>query len=334
MVWMGPREQHARRLRSQWLSGPRAHDVVDVVSHLLAVQAQDLRGARLTVRARSTGLVASDVDAAFDDGRLVVSWLQRGTLHLVASGDFWWLHDLLAARQETANERRLAQEGVDDAAAARGVRVLADAVAEGPQTRADLRERLSRAGVPTAGQAFVHLLAAASRQGLLVRGPTVEGEQAFVSPTSWIGPRPNPLDEAEALRRLGERYLAAHRPAGPRDLARWAGLPLSRAAAALERLPGGDTGPVPAMPPPRLLGPFDPSLLGWDGRDDIVGPHSGIITTNGLFRPIVLVDGRAVATWRVAGRRVRSIDWLDQVSERARRAVDSEVADVERFLST
>lgn len=331
---MGPRARHARRLRSQWLSGAPAHDVVDVVSHLLAVQAQDLRGARLAVRARSAGLGAGDVDAALDDGRLVVSWLQRGTLHLVAAGDFWWLHDLLAARQETANERRLAQEGVDAAAAARGIRVVADAVAEGPQPRARLRERLDRAGVPTAGQAFVHVLVAASRQGLLVRGPTVDAEQAFVAPASWIGPRPDPLDEATALRRLGERYVAAHGPAGPRDLARWAGLPLGRATVALEHVPDGATGPVPSMPPPRLLGPFDPSLLGWDGRDDIVGSHTGIVTTNGLFRPVVLVDGRAVAIWRIAGTRVRSIDWLDPVSDRARRAVDADAADVERFLSS
>ncbi len=330
---MGSRAQHARRLRSQWLSGPRAHGVVDVVTHLLAVQAQDLRGARLAVRARSTGLVAGDVDAALDDGRLVVSWLQRGTLHLVAAGDFWWLHDLLAARQATANERRLVQEGVDPDAAARGIRVLADAVAEGPQPRARLRERLDRAGVPTAGQAFVHILVAASRRGLLVRGPTVDAEQAFVSPVAWIGPRPDPLDEAEALRRLGGRYLAAHRPAGAPDLARWAGLPLGRATAALEPLAGAAGGPVPTMPPPRLLGPFDPSLLGWDGRADIVGDHAGIVTTNGLFRPVVLVDGRAVATWRIAGSRVRSIDWLDPVDTRARHAVDAEVADVERFLS-
>jgi DNA glycosylase AlkZ-like len=330
---MGPREQHARRLRSQWLSGPRAHDVVDVVTHLLAVQAQDLRGARLSVRARSTGLVAGDVDAAFDDGRLVVSWLQRGTLHLVASEDFWWLHDLLAARQETGNERRLAQEGVDAAAAARGVRLLADAVADGPRTRAELRDLLSRAGVRTEGQAFVHLLAAASRQGLLVRGPMVDGEHAFVSPASWIGPRPDPLDVDVAVRRLGERYLTAHGPAGPRDLARWAGLPLGLATAALDGLDGGVAGGAPAIPPPRLLGPFDASLLGWDGRAEIVGDHVGIITSNGLFRPIVLVDGRAVATWRIAGSRVRSIDWLDPVGDEVRRAVDAEVADVERFLS-
>ena len=54
------------------------------------------------------------------------------------------------------------------------------------------------------------------------------------------------------------------------------------------------------MPPPRLLGPYDPVLLGWTSREPILGPHTGIVTVNGLFRPFALVGGRAVATWRMA----------------------------------
>src|SRR5205823_10508347 len=55
-----------------------------------------------------------------------------------------------------------------------------------------------------------------------------------------------------------------------------------------------------ALPPPRLLGAFDPLLLGWASREPIVGPHRRIVTVNGLFRPFALADGRAVATWTVA----------------------------------
>ena len=43
---------HAQRLLSQRLSGAPATSVGEVAGHLLAVQAQDLRGARLAVRAR------------------------------------------------------------------------------------------------------------------------------------------------------------------------------------------------------------------------------------------------------------------------------------------
>src|SRR4051812_35239938 len=111
------------RLAAQMLVGPAATSVEAVVRQLLAVQAQDLRAARLAIRARSTGLRSSDVDAAFADGRIVVGWLNRGTLHLVAAEDYWWLHELTAHRSVTANVRRLRQEGVNEKEAALGVRV-------------------------------------------------------------------------------------------------------------------------------------------------------------------------------------------------------------------
>ena len=104
------------RFRAQLLSGPRNRSSEDVVERLLAVQAQDPRGARLAVRSRSVGLRAADVDEALTDRRsLVISWLNRGTLHLVRPEDYWWLHPLTTPQIETTNRRRLHQEGVSDA---------------------------------------------------------------------------------------------------------------------------------------------------------------------------------------------------------------------------
>src|SRR6201999_2277629 len=60
----------------------------------------------------------------------------------------------------------------------------------------------------------------------------------------------------------------------------------------------GPAGPA-ALPPPRLLGAFDPLLLGWASRDPVVGPYQQIVTVNGLFRPFALAGGRAVATWTI-----------------------------------
>jgi DNA glycosylase AlkZ-like len=46
-------------------------------------QGQDPRGARLAVRARTAGLSATDVDRALTEERsLLITWLNRGTLHL------------------------------------------------------------------------------------------------------------------------------------------------------------------------------------------------------------------------------------------------------------
>jgi hypothetical protein len=334
----------ASRLRSQLLAGQQAGSPEKVVGHLLAIQAQDGRGARLAIRSRSSGLSAVDVDRALSrDRTLVVSWLNRGTLHLVRSEDYWWLRQLTGARQLTGRERRLHQEGVDASDAVRGVALIAKAVAdEGPQTREQLRWRLEAAGVPTAGQALVHILGVASAQGVVLRGPMVGAEHAFVGVDQWLGPAPPAVDHDEALARLARRYLEGHAPAGPNDLATWAGVPLRDARAGFlaihnELVPAGEalmglaTPVASPLPAPRLLGAFDPLLHGWASREPFVGRHTGVVTTNGIFRPVALVRGRVVATWALPGGRL-TVAPMEPLSTRDRRALTEDGADVLRFL--
>ncbi len=338
------RRTEALRLAAQGLTRRTARSPGAVVRHLLAVQAQDLRGARLSVRSRSTGVTAADVDAALGDRSLVVSWLNRGTLHLVAAEDYWWLHPLTTPQLGTGNARRLRQEGVSAEQAERGVEVVTEAVRAGAvRTRADLRARLDGAGVPTAGQALVHVLLLASLRGVVLRGPVVEGEQAFVSVRDWLGEEPAALDREEALGRLARRYLAAHGPADAADLARWAGVPLGQArrgiAAIGSELDERDDGLVDlrgrrsaaAMPAPRLLGPFDPLLLGWVSRDAVVGPHLRVVTSNGLIRPVALVDGRVVASWGLANGTV-TLTCLEPVATDVLGRLRTDAAAVLRFL--
>jgi uncharacterized protein YcaQ len=276
----------AERLTAQLLAGQPARDPVAVVERLLAVQGQDPRGARLAIRARSTGLSAADVDRALTEDRtLLITWLNRGTLHLVRREDYSWLHALSTPPLFKANARRLAQEGLNPDAAERGVEVITRALgAEGPLTRVQLRERLDTAGVRTEGQALVHLLILASLRGLAIRGPMIGRQHAYVLVEDWLG-EPAPVDRDRALAELARRYLAGHGPADDRDLAKWAGLGLRDARAGLRAIASElherEDGlldlagrPAPAqLPPPRLLGPFDPVLLGWTSREWLLDSH-------------------------------------------------------------
>jgi Winged helix DNA-binding domain len=310
------------------------------------VQGQDPRGARLAVRARTEGLSAADVDRALSEERsLLITWLNRGTLHLVRSVDYPWLQALTTPPLQSGNARRLAQEGVTPAEAERGARTIERALAaDGPLTRVRLRERLDSAGVPTAGQALVHLLMLACLRGIAVRGPMAGKEHSYVLVRDWLGPLKE-VDREAALVELARRYLAGHGPAGERDLARWAGLPLRDVRKGLAGLASeveerGDgllalarRRPEAEMPPPRLLGPFDPVLLGWTSREEILGDHLELVTVNGIFRPFAMVDGRAAATWKLSRGRVE-IEPLGRLSREARAALEEEAADVERFMET
>ena len=151
------------------------------------------------------------------------------------------------------------------------------------------------------------------------------------------------MSREAALGELARRYLAGHAPAADRDLAQWAGIGLADARLGLARcgaiqradglaeLPANPRRAAAALPPPRLLGAFDPLLLGWASRDPIVGPHRRIVTAGGLFRPFALAGGRAVATWTIAGGQVVLAPFA-LLDAQTRTALDTDAADVTRFL--
>lgn len=340
----------AERFRAQLLSGPPAADSVAVAERLLAVQGQDARGVRLAIRARASGLTVADVDRALtEDRRLLITWLCRGTLHLVRSEDYPWLHAVTTPPLSRPVATRLAQLGIDARTAERSVAVVERALAdEGPLTRAQLRERVDAAGIPTAGQALVHVLLLATLRGVSVRGPMVGGQHAYVLVRDWLGEAPK-VDRDRALGELARRYLAGHAPAGERDLAKWAGLPLRDVRAGLEGISGSLTvradgllelrehGPEASrderalLPPPRLLGAFDPVLLGWVSRDLITSDRDAAIVSGGVFRPFGLVRGRAAALWRIERREV-VLEPLTGLARRDLDALSADGADVIRFL--
>jgi winged helix DNA-binding protein len=339
------------RAAAQLLHRPGALGVAQVVGRLLAVQAQDLRAARLALRARSTGLTAPDVDAALTAERAVlVAWLMRGTLHLVGRDDYPWLLGLTAPTRLSASRRRLAQEGVsaDDAERAVGIvgRALAD---DGPLTRPQLAERIAAEGIRTEGQATPHLLMLAALRGVAVLGPLREdGGHAFALARDWLGTAPpTELAGSErdgALAELARRYLAAHGPAAPADLAAWSGLALRDARAGLKAIASelaerGDDlvdlaarDPTPEAIPARLLAAFDPYLLGWKDRAFAVPTRYAkrVHPGGGMLRATATVDGLAVGTWS-APRGVVELEPFGRLPAGTRAALGTEADDVARF---
>ncbi len=334
----------ATRLVAQRLSGAPAADVVDATRHLLAVQAQDPRGARLALRARTAGGHASAVDHALTDQRsLIITSVNRGTLHLIAAEDEPLLHALTTPQLRSASARRLTQEGVSAAAAERGIAAIVKALGDvGPMTRAQIRPVLEIARVPTAGQAMVHILFRATLDGLIIRGPMIGGEHAFALVAAWLGERPK-IDRDRALAELARRYLAAHGPADERDLAKWAQLPLRDARAGLGAIASELTerhdglvdvrrDDLPPLPPPRLLGPFDPLLLGWRSRKLVLDSADAVVTVNGIIRAIALIDGRAAGTWTMPGGHVELQLWREQ-DPMITVALEREASAVEEYLA-
>jgi Winged helix DNA-binding domain len=310
------------RAAAQRLHRPAARGGVGgLVAYLLAVQAQDIVAAPLALRARAAGLTATAVDAARKDRSVVRAWGPRGTLHLIANEDLDWLLPLLTAARPAYPMRRLRQEGVTGAAEEL-VRVTERALHDqGPLTKPELGARLAQGGVVAQGQGIVHLAALAAAHGRVLLGPDRDGKPTYVHTADWIGRRlPTRVDRDRALAELARRYLQAHAPAGPADLATWSGLGQRDADAAWALIGAElteavhDGRPLWTLRSSRraragpagvaLLPAFDEYLLGWRGRS-LVLPEvyaRRVAPGGGIIHPVVVAHGLVVGTWRRTGR--------------------------------
>ena len=85
-----------------------------------------------------------------------------------------------------------------------------------------------------------------------------------------------------------------------------------------------------------MLGQFEPILLGWESRTEIVGALAEakrIVTSNGIFRPFALVNGKAAATWRLR-KGAPELDPFRRITKADRAALEADAEDVVRFLGS
>ncbi|MDR6598601.1 DNA glycosylase AlkZ-like family protein [Saccharothrix longispora] len=301
-------------MRAQRLSHPAA-DLDDLLDSVVALQAQDVPAARLAARARGVRAL---------DGPVVRTWAMRGTLHLLHERDLWVV-DLLGPVFAAAGRRRRAALGLTDELCARALPALREVLAD-PLDRPALVARLAEVGIPLdpASQAPAHLLAFAAHSGLLWRG--------LDDTYRLLRADREPRRADDGVRELWRRYRRAYGPATPDDFAAWSGLP-KRMARDLPEVVGEPAAPTGAV---RLLGHFDPYLLGYRDRSAVLDPaHARLVQTGGgVLTPHVVVDGRVVAVWRRVRGRVGVTPFGDRpdIAEEIAEGVAEEVADLGRFL--
>lgn len=225
-------EWDLRRLRQQaQLLEPRSSvGVTETVRALAAVQARAPQSAALCLRARTTGLDLSAVEAARVAERAIVrTWTVRGTLHLVPSDDLGWLLALYnpALRASAARRHRELKLTDDDLHA--GVHLIRDALAtHGPLARRELAEYLATGGIDPSGQRLIQLINQAALEGVLCHGPDCagDGDSSYVLCADWLGPgwEGAPRERDESLAELALRYVRAYGASTPDDFAAWSGL--------------------------------------------------------------------------------------------------------------
>jgi hypothetical protein len=303
------------RLRTQGIGLSRFKNPADAVRWFGAVQAQDYLGSLWALGLRLPGSDEASVERAVADRAIVRTWPLRGTLHFVAAEDVRWMLGLSGARTVARAAGRYRQLGLDEATFARSRRVLERALRGRQRTRPELAAALERRGVATDGQRLIHLLNRSALEGLTCYASRRGKQFTFALLDEWA-PSDKLLSREEALAELAGRYFRSHGPATLEDFLWWSGLTAADARAGLEaaspRLrpevfdgrtywlspstPVSDEGHTAA----HLLPPFDEYTVAYKDRAAVLHPsHARQSNAAGaVLGPTVILDGRAVGTWK------------------------------------
>ena len=314
--------------------------VADVVRRTGGLQAQSWRGAAYAVRARSTATTWTDVAQAREADRSVLrGWFMRGTLQLVATDHAGPLLGILGPQIIKDSERRHGELGLTEDKRKRAAGLIeSQLLANGPTGRAELGELLAKAGLipePT-GQAVYALIRYTGLLGLLCYGPGHDRTETWVATRDWLG-RPLEL-QRDGVGELARRYLAAYGPATVHDFATWSGLPVPAARAAVKEVAttefvvAGESlaavADLRGCPDLRLLGEFDPYLLGYRNRRHALDEthRKRIHPGGGMLKPAVVQAGRVIGSWRHDRREVELFEPGPEPAQLA-----GELEDLRRF---
>jgi hypothetical protein len=306
------------RLHNQRIAGAAFEQPSDVVSWLGAVQAQDYLGALWAVGLRMRNAVEADIERALADRTIIRTWPMRGTLHFVAAADARWMLELLTPRI-VANSGRLFLRyfDLDESAFARSKDLVARALQGGGRlTRNAMYKMLEAGGVSAASQHGRHILWRLAQDGLICFGAREGKQQTFALLDEWA-PKAKRMARDESLAELARRYFTSRGPATLRDFVWWSGLTIADASAGIElakrslaqeTINGQNYWLASSMPATKdpspaayLLPAYDEYTVAYKDRSAVLDPaytKQANSSGNGVFYPVIVVDGQVVGTWK------------------------------------
>lgn len=310
---MTPAAITSLRLKNQQLIEPSFKKPEELVTWMGAVQAQDYAGCKWALGVRTAGTTDSSTEQAIDKGKIIRTHVLRPTWHLVSPADVRWMLMLTAPRVHAVAAFGYRQMELNDAIFKRANNVFLKALQDGKHlTRQELAAALQQAKIQTNDLRMIHLLFHAELDALICNGPRI-GKQFTYALLDERVPETKKIKQEEALVKLTERYFKSHGPATLADYTWWSGLSAKDAQKGLELIKTtlisesvgektywmtNATAAIKSKSSVILLPAFDEYTVAYKDRSLAVNEAAAKKTGNGIFKPLLVIDGQVKGFWK------------------------------------
>jgi hypothetical protein len=317
------------RLINQQILEPKFKTPKDIVGWMGAMQAQDYNMAKWALGVRLPGSTEQVIQSAIDKGEILRTHLLRPTWHFVSADDIHWMLELSAPQIKALFKSRHRNLELSAAVLKKSDVILEKALSAGKHlTREELVSQLKGSKIATDDNRAAHLLMNAELDGLICSGTSENNKTTYALLEERV-PKPKSLSREEALGRLADRYFLSHGPATLRDFSWWSGLSLTDARKGLESVKSkfisetngsdtywlGETNSLAANKTQSvfLLPAFDEFIISYKNRSAslLLENHGKAISNNGIFWPVVVVNGKVVGLWKRVIKKERVLIELD-----------------------
>jgi hypothetical protein len=315
------------------------------LEQVAGLQAQYAPSAYVACWSRLRDFRRDALTRALERRRAVQATLMRTTIHVVSARDYPLFAEAIREPRRAwwrgVQRRQLAAVDLDAAAA-----LVRKQLADGPRRQAELTGLLAAEGFPAVAWSGVGLWLD------LVRVPpsgTWEQRRADLYGLAEWFLAPGSVTPDEGMEHLVRRYLGGFGPASAKDVASWAGVPVTTLRPVLERVgerrfrdeQGGELFDLPRAPlpdpetpaPVRFLPTWDATLLVHARRTQLLPErYRGFVfsTRNPHSVPTFLVDGAVAGTWRHQQGRVR-LEPFEPLPRRVTRELEEEAQRLAAF---
>jgi len=304
------------RLLSQQIVGTKFKSPKDIVSWMGAMQAQDYAMAKWAVGVRLPGSTEKEIETAVDNGQIIRTHVLRPTWHLVPAEDIYWMLELTAPHIKSAYNSNNKRLELDESIFSKCNKIIEKTLSGGNHfTREELVTEIKKAKIPIDTPRAIHIMLHAELDGVICSG-VKKGKKQTCALLAERVPKVKTLPREEALAKLAKKYFTSHCPATLKDFIWWSGLPVKDARQGLEMIKSGFVSetidsetywfpnsfslPKSFNPSVYLLPAFDEFTISYRNRRASVPEehHTKAISSNGIFRPIIVVDGKVTGLWR------------------------------------